>query len=64
MTDTTTLQLSHEDALLFVAFQKRYAFMKLLETIGAFEIKSGSITIHFDNIGGIGAVDKLEKYKV
>lgn len=63
MIDKTPVYLSNEEALLFIEFQKRYAFMKLLESIGAFQIRSGSVTIHFDALGGIGSVDKQEHYK-
>lgn len=50
--------------MLFVQYQKRYAFMKLLESIGAFDVKNGYITIHFDNIGGIGSVDVQRHYRL
>lgn len=64
MQQLTKIELTSEDAIMFVNFQKRYAFIKLLESIGSFEIKGGSITIHFDNLGCIGAVDKFEKFKI
>lgn len=38
--------------------------IKLLESINAFEIKSGSITIHFDSNGKIVNIEKKEHYKV
>ncbi len=61
---TTRIELTNEEALLFVQFQKRYAFMKLLESLNAFDIKSGFITIHFDNLGGIGSVDVQKHYRL
>lgn len=64
MSELTTVQLTPEEAQLFIQFQKRYLFMKLLESIGAFEIKSGFLTIHFDNLGGIGSVDVQRHYKL
>lgn len=57
MEDLIKVELNNEDALLFVKFQKRHAFIKLMESMGAFDIKSGSLTIHFDQYGGIGSVD-------
>lgn len=60
----TVVELSPADAALFIAFQKRYAFMQLLESIGAFDIRSGSITIHFDNLGGVGSVDTNRHYRL
>lgn len=62
--ETTSVDLSKADALLFIDFQKRYAFMQLLESIGAFDMRSGSITIHFDNVGKIGSVDKHDHYRL
>lgn len=55
--ELTHVELTPEDAVLFLQFQKRYAFMKLLESIGAFDLKSGSIEVHFTNIGEIGSID-------
>ena len=55
--DKTAVYLTDDEALLFVQYQKRYAFMKILEDLGAFDLKSGSLTLHFDNLGGIGSVD-------
>jgi len=63
MVDKTAIYLTNEEALLFIEFQKRYAFIKLLESIGAFDLRSGSITIHFDALGAIGSVDKQEHFR-
>lgn len=62
--ELTAVQLSPEDAKLFIEFQRRYLFMKLLESVGAFTIKSGSITIHFDNLGGVANVETKNFYKL
>jgi len=62
--DQITVFLSPEEATLFVEFQKRFTFMKLMESLGAFSVKSGSVTIHFDNLGKIASVDKQEHYKL
>ena len=64
MDKTTTVYLDDETAKLFVEFQKRHAFMKLMEEIGAFDIKSGSVEIHFDNIGQIKDVKKHLLYRL
>lgn len=58
------VELSVEDAALFIQFQKRYLFMKMLEEINAFSMKSGSITIHFTNLGEIGAIDVQNHYRL
>lgn len=62
--DLTTLFLTPEEAALFVQYQKRYTFMKLLESVGAFDLKSAHITIHFDSIGGVGSVDVNKHYRL
>lgn len=38
--------------------------MELMESVDAFSIKGGSITIHFDNLGGVGSVDVNRRFKV
>lgn len=61
--ETLPVYLTDEEAFLFIEFQKRYAFIRLLESIGAFRIKSGSVTIHFNNLGEIATIDKHEHFK-
>jgi len=60
----TTIELTEDEAKLFLEFQKRFAFVQLLDSIKAFQMKSGSITIHFDSFGQIASVDKQEHYRV
>lgn len=64
MEQLTTIQLTEEDAKLFIQFQKRFTFMKLLESLDIFAMKSGSMTIHFDNLGEIHSVDVQKYYKL
>jgi len=59
---TTTVFLTEEEAILFVKFQKHRALMGLLESIHAFDVKAGSVTIHFTKLGEIAGVDKQEHY--
>lgn len=61
---TTTVYLTQDEVEQFVLFQKRRAFIGLLESINAFEIKDGSITIHFNHNGEIKTVDKHEAYRI
>lgn len=63
MATNTTIELTQEDALLFVAFQKRHAFMQLLDSIGVFDTRSGTVTlaINFDAMGAIGSVEATTK---
>lgn len=56
--------MTPEETKLFIEFQKRYAFVKLMESINAFDVKSGSVTIHFNNLGEIASVDKQQHYRL
>lgn len=64
MVNLIKIELSEGDAKQFVLFQKHFAFIQLMESIKAFDIRSGSITIHFDNLGQIRSIDKNEHYKL
>lgn len=65
MTDiTTTVYLTQDEVEQFVLFQKRRTFIGLLESMGAFDIKDGSITIHFNHVGQIKTVDKNETRRI
>lgn len=59
---TTPVYLTEEEARMFVKFQKHYAFMEALESIKAFNIRNGSVTIHFNSLGEIKSLDKKEFY--
>lgn len=60
----TVVHLSPEEARLFIEFQKRYKFMQLLESVDAFSIKGGFVTIHFDNMGEAGSIDVQRRYRI
>lgn len=57
-----TIQLTDFEAKAFAQFQKHRELIGVLESVDAFNIKGGSITIHFDALGRIGAVDKWQKF--
>lgn len=59
----TAIYLTSEEALLFVEFQKRFAFIQALNSIGAFDIKGGSLEVHFDALGQIGSMAIHRHYK-
>lgn len=61
---TTPVYLTENEALQFVKFQKHYAFMGLLESLSVFDIKNGSILIHFNSLGEITGVEKKEFFRV
>ena len=60
---TTVIELSTEEALKFVQFQKRYAFFQMLESIDAFSVRNGSITVNFDNLGAITSVSVNQVFR-
>lgn len=60
----TPIFLTPEEAILFVQFQKHFALVQLLESIKAFDIKNGSVTLHFDSYGKIASIDKNEHLRV
>lgn len=43
---------------------QQVVLIKLLESVKAFDIKSGSITIHFNGNGQIVNIEKKEYFKV
>lgn len=59
-----TILLTDEQAKQFIIFQKRYALFGLLESIGAFDIRGGSVEVHFSKLGEISGIDKHEHYRV
>ena len=61
---TTAVYLTEHEAQMFLNFQKHYALIGLLESIKAFDIKGGNITIHFNKLGQIQSVDKKEFFDV
>lgn len=64
MQELTTIQLTSEEAKLFTQFQKRFAFMQLMESLGIFEIRSGKVEIHFSVKGEIVGIDIHRSYKL
>lgn len=62
--ELTPVYLTDDDCLLFVEFQKRHAFIKLMDSLGVFNIKGGSVEVHFDKFGQILSVDIHNHYRV
>lgn len=62
MNNVTLVELSEFDAKLFYQFQKNYTFIKLLDSLGIFDLKTGNVVLHFDASGKIGAVEVNKKY--
>jgi len=64
MNELTTINLTNDEAIQFVTFQKHRALIGLLEEIKAFELRNGSVTIHFDTYGRIRLVEKNESMRI
>jgi len=61
-TEPTVIELTPIEAESFIIFQKHRALIGLLESMGAFNIRNGSIEIHFSRLGEIVSVDKHEHF--
>lgn len=57
MDELITVHLTEFDSKLFMQFQKQYAFMKLMDSLGVFNVTTGSVTVHFGPAGEIGKVE-------
>lgn len=55
--------LTEIEAQSFIEFQKHRALIGLLQSIKAFDIRQGSVTINFDPQGKISSVQKNEEFR-
>ena len=53
----TVLTLNDTDAQLFLEFRR-------LQSTGVFDVKNGSVTLHFDKQGVINAIEKKEMLRL
>jgi len=53
-----TIFLTTPEAQMFKDFQQFHATFALLCSSGVFDIKNGSATIHFDNLGEIKKIER------
>jgi len=53
----TVLTLNDADAQLFLEFRR-------LQSTGVFDVKNGSVTLHFDNQGNVRMVEKKEMLRL
>lgn len=51
-----TIELTDADALAFRAFRENQTAIEVMLAAGVFEIRRGSVEIHFDMEGKIGAI--------
>jgi hypothetical protein len=59
----TKIELTTEEAKLFIEFQKRYAFIKAMDNLHIFDLKDGSVEIHFDSLGAIGLIKTHQNFR-
>ena len=66
MTDNLiNVSLTNEDAILFVEFRKLQDEFMILRKNGIFDVKNGSITIHFDSEGLVRKIETNEiKFRI
>ena len=55
-----TIDLTNEDAELFLSFRKNQDVFSVLDKQGIFDIKNGSVEIHFDAAGTMANIVKHE----
>lgn len=53
----TSIELSSQDAALFVSFQKNYDTFMTLKDSGVFDIRNGTAVLNFDNNGTLTDID-------
>ncbi len=56
----TVIELSAEEAGLFLWMQQNYDKIMILKESEVFEQKNGSVTLHFDNTGSLMQVESNE----
>jgi hypothetical protein len=58
--DTVTVILTTPEAEMFKSFNQFHATFALMVTKGVFDVKNGSITMHFDNEGNIQRIERKD----
>jgi hypothetical protein len=61
--EQVSIFLTPIDVEAFKLFQKHYVAFKMLDSVGAFNIKNGSITLDFNHLGEIKGIKKQELFK-
>ena len=58
----TPIFLTEHEIAMFLLFQKHYKLFEKLEEIGAFDIRGGQVTIHFNNESELRGIEKKQFY--
>ncbi len=64
MPELIVVQFTPEQAKEAALLNKHYTFIKLLESVGVFELKSGTVTINFDKFGRVGNIDINKHFNI
>lgn len=57
-----TVEMSEEDAALFIKFRRFQGMFEMLTESGITDIKNGSMTLHFDSSGTVKNVQVIHNY--
>ncbi len=56
----TTIFISEQEAYRWLQFQKNYETFMLLLDKGVFDIKNGSVALHFDHLGLLQTIQRAD----
>lgn len=57
-----TVVMSEEDAGLFLRFRKFQSAIEMLDREGIVDMKNGSVSLHYDQLGTIRSVEVVRRY--
>ncbi len=60
MSEEVTLILTTPEAIMFRDFQAFHEAFALLVAKGVFDVKNGSVTLHFDALGNIAKIERKD----
>jgi hypothetical protein len=63
MEQLVLVQFTPDQAKEVALLNKHYAFIKLLDSLGVFDLKKATVVLNFNDLGQIGSVDINKHYK-
>lgn len=60
MTDKIAIYIPDEEAKQFLLFQEHYETFLLMVEHGTFDVRNGSVTLHFDKHGDIKTINRSD----
>lgn len=58
--ENVTIILNAPEAELFKSFNQFHSTFALMVSSGVFDVKNGSVTVHFDGIGSIQRIERKD----